>query len=176
MRLVIISIVVSLFVFSCKEKEKIAYYSNNATIPESESLVNDFEDIFTVEQEKSLTQLLSDFEKATTYEIAIVTLTKEMIGNEDSVMFTTTLEIAKTWGVGKKDKDNGVLIGISKGLKNIYIQNGKGTEKVLSNTKTKEIIDTKFIPYFKKGKFYDGTYAGTKAILDFLRDKKIPTK
>ncbi len=138
--------------------------------------VNDFEDIFTEKEEKKLTQLLDSFEKETSYEVVIVTLGMSMVGEHDSDMFNVTYKIANAWGVGKKDLNNGVLIGISRGRKKIRIQNGLGTEKVFSDEKTKEIIDTKFIPGFRNGKFFEGTYEGTKAIIDFLHDKQIPSK
>lgn len=105
--------------------------------------------------------------------MVIVTLGKAMVGEHDSDMFNVTYKIANAWGAGKKELNNGVLIGISRGRKKIRIQNGLGTEKVFSDEKTKEIIDTKFIPNFRNGKFFEGTYEGTKAIIDFLRDTEI---
>ena len=62
-----------------------------------------------------------------------------------------TLKVTNQWGVGEKEKNNGVFIGISKGNRTIYIHNGIGTAKILSDAATKSIIDTAFVPEFKRG-------------------------
>jgi len=82
-----------------------------------------------------------------------------------------SLHIAKTWGVGKKYKDNGILIAISKGYRQIRIQNGNGIEKIITDDETKEIIDKYFIPDFKKGKYYDGTLKGLIELIKLLKSK-----
>jgi len=46
----------------------------------------------------------------------------------------------------------------------LYIQNGKGIEKRLSNEATKTIIDNVIVPHFLKGKFYSGLDSGIKEI------------
>lgn len=45
------------------------------------------------------------------------------------------------------------------------IQNGFGIEEVLSDAETKSIIDSSFIPEFKKGKYFKGTFEG---VLDLM--------
>lgn len=72
----------------------------------------------------------------------------------------------------KKHKDNGVLIAISKGYRQIRIQNGNGIEKIITDNETKEIIDNFFIPDFKKGNYYDGTLKGLVELINLLKPKK----
>jgi uncharacterized protein len=137
-------------------------------IPKQIGYVNDFEKIFTVNQEKILDSLTNAFEKQTTIEIVIVTL--------DSSQTTVaefedlTLKIAKKWGVGKKDKNNGILIGLSSSLRTIRIQNGYGIEKVLTDEETKKIIDIYCIPQFKKGEHFEGTRQCILALIDKLKN------
>ena len=82
-----------------------------------------------------------------------------------------TMLIGNTWGVGKEDTDNGILIAIAPDLRRIRIHNGRGIEKVLSKEKTKEIIDTVFIPYFQDGKYFEGTKQGILALIKALPPK-----
>lgn len=138
-------------------------------IPTPGGYVNDFENIFTAAEEHTLDSLIRAYDKETTVQIAIVTLDTTMVGPTDSDMFDVTLKIADSWGVGDKDKDNGVLIGISKGRRRMRIQNGLGTEKVMSDKKTGEIIDNYFIPHFKEDRYFTGTYEGLKQIMNHLR-------
>lgn len=138
-------------------------------IPKYTGYVNDFENIYTEAEEKKLDSLITVFEKETSVEIAVVTLDTTMVGPTSDDMYAITFEIANQWGVGKKDKDNGVLIGISKGRRRMRIQNGLGTEKVMSDKKTGEIIDNYFIPHFKEDRYYTGTYEGLEQIMNHLR-------
>lgn len=173
MRLTIIALLFVVF-GGCKEKQKIAYFSNGEPIPKSVGWVNDFDNVFSKNEEIKLNEHLSNFEKQTTYEVVVVTLDTFIVGNMNDDMFTTTLELASAWGVGKADKNNGVLIGICIGRRKIYIQNGKGTAKVLSNEQTKKFIDSVFTPYYRKAEYFKGTFEGVKAITSFLENKKIP--
>ena len=75
-----------------------------------------------------------------------------------------SLHILNTWGVGKADEKNGLLIVIASDSRRIRIQNGYGIEGRLTDSDTRDIIETIFIPYFKEGKFYEGTYSGIKRI------------
>lgn len=140
------------------------YYAGK--IPEPLGYVSDYEKIYTSEEKQSLDSLIGSFEQTTTIQIAIITIDTLMIVKED--LESWTLNVMNTWGVGQKEKGNGVLIGISKGYRVMRIQNGYGITKVLSNQQTKEIIDKDFIPSFKKGKYFEGTMIGLKALMKKL--------
>ena len=140
------------------------------SVPKPIGMVSDFAGIFTKGQMDSLEKILTQYEKRTTNEIAVATVNSWMV---DSAAFENyTLDMARVWGVGKKGKDNGVLIVIAPHLRRIRIQNGYGIEKILSNEETKQIIDKVFIPEFKKGDFYRGTHNGIAAIIAKLDSKK----
>jgi uncharacterized protein len=79
-----------------------------------------------------------------------------------------TFRVMNTWGVGQKNKNNGILIGISKGYRHMRIENGYGLEKNLTDQETKKIIDDEFIPFFKQAKYFEGTLNGLKALMKKL--------
>jgi uncharacterized protein len=124
---------------------------------------SDFEHIFTEDQILVLDSIISKFEKETTKEIAIVTIDSSWTTKEN--FDSLTLAIGRNWGVGKKDKNNGILIGISTGLRKIRIQNGYGIETILSDAETKKIIDDIIIPEFKNGNYFEGTKKGLLALM-----------
>ena len=138
-------------------------------IPQPVGWVNDYAFLFTNEQVKQLDSLITKYEKETTVEIAVLTLEPGRTNQRDFDEFTTL--IGNVWGVGKKDIDNGILIAIAPDLRRIRIHNGRGIEKVLSNEKTKEIIDNVFIAYFKDGKYFEGTMQGILALIKALPPK-----
>lgn len=139
-------------------------YAQETSIPPSKGFVNDLEDIYTPEQEDSLTSLIKAYRDSTANEIALVTIAPSMVS--DSAFEGYTLRLLRTWGVGQKEKNNGILIAISSGYRRMRIQHGYGIQKVLSDAETKKIIDDYFLPFFKKGKMFDGTYNGLKAIIN----------
>jgi len=110
-----------------------------------------------------LDSLVTSFEKETSIEIAIVTLDSNYTSRKDFDNYT--LKLPRYWEVGKSRKNNGVLIGLSKSIRYMRIQNGFGIEEVLSDAETKSIIDSSFIPEFKKGKYFKGTFEG---VLDLM--------
>jgi uncharacterized protein len=133
------------------------------------TFVLDFEKIFDKEQTKTLNKLISDFENETSIEIAIITFDQKYQSDED--FHKNTLFVANWIGVGKKDLDNGIVVGISNTSRKIRIENGNGIELIMSDQETKEIIDDIFIPNFRNKDFYRGTYDGVLRIIELLREK-----
>jgi len=70
-----------------------------------------------------------------------------------------SLELAKRWGFGKKELNNGILIAISKEKRLIRIQVGTGIEKIYSNDQISRVIQETIVPSFKQRGFYGGLYA-----------------
>lgn len=135
-------------------------------IPPPKGFVNDFAHLFTSDEVKFLDSLISAYEKATTVEIGVATVNSAMVKEDDFEDYT--LVMIRTWGIGKKSKNNGILIAIAPDLRKIRIQNGYGIEKVISDSETKEIIDNAFIPRFKESKYFEGTKEGIIAIMNKL--------
>lgn len=136
------------------------------TIPRPVGYVNDFEHLFTPAQIETLDNLLHDYEQRTSIEIAVLTADSSLTLSGNFDFFT--LKTMDAWGVGKKEKNNGILIGISRSFRKIRIQNGGGIEKALPNADTKKIIDEGFIPFFKKGEYYEGVLNGLKTLMQRL--------
>ena len=136
--------------------------------PKATSWVNDFEDIYSDAEERKLEKQILAFKAKTGMEIAIVTIDKRSMTADEFDVFT--LEIARNWAVGSKEKNDGMLIAISKGLRKIYIRNGTGIAAILSDDSTKKIIEENIIPAFKKGEYYQGTKDGLNSIIKNLKE------
>ena len=128
---------------------------------------SDYEHIFSDDQIAELDSIISRFERETTNEIAIITIESSWTTEES--FDSLTLAIANNWAIGKKDKKNGILIGISTGLRRIRIQNGYGIEAKLSDAETKKIVDDIILPEFKQGNYYEGTKKGLLALMEKVR-------
>ncbi len=152
--LILILILVSFASFG-QEKE-------NFEFPDYIGYTNDFEGIFTQEQITELDKIISLHEKETSNEITIVTI--ESIHPYKS-LFDYSLDLMNNWGVGKKEKDNGVGIVFGKKIREIQIQVGYGLEADLDDVEAKKIIDNIIIPEFTKGDFFTGIKKGLLEII-----------
>lgn len=139
----------------------------DALIPAPIGYVNDFGYYFTPVQSDSLTQIIQQYEKATGNQIAIVTFNALPIPKEDFDAFT--LALANKWGVGQKEKNNGVTIALCKEFRKIRIQNGDGITAKLTDAATKAIIDNVIFPEFAAGNYYTGIKKGLLDIIKVLR-------
>ena len=128
--------------------------------------VNDFERILTQTQISDLNKIISKNEKETTDEIVVVTIkTFEPFPS----LYDYSLGLASNWGVGKKDRNNGIVIVLSRQPQQIRIQVGKGLEKKLNNERTQQIIENTIIPELKNGDFYNGFKKGVLEIIGELK-------
>lgn len=137
--------------------------------PQPTGVVNDFENILTKAAEATLELTINDHTEISDDEIAIVT-TDTLWGYDD--IFSCSLALANEWGVGKKDKNNGVVIFFSAKLRELRIQNGDGITARLTDKETQVIIDQYMIDHFKSGAFYDGLQAGLDQIIKQLQETK----
>lgn len=151
-----------IFLISCSGTDK----KTKNNLPDYTGCVNDFENILTKEQINDLTDIIIKNEKETTNEIAIATISSF---EPYKTLFDYSLDLAKYWGIGKKNKDNGILIVFSKMIREMRIQVGIGLEKKLTNEECKMIIDSSFVPEFKKGDYYAGVKKGLTEIMNEIK-------
>ena len=127
--------------------------------PSVETSVYDGAEILDPSQEERLAQKLLNYADTTSTQIVVATINSlqgEYIG-------TYATEWAHEWGIGQKDKDNGILILLAEEEKKIWINNGYGIEAYLTDALSKQIIENVILPEFRKGDFYAGLDAGTPA-------------
>ena len=128
--------------------------------------VNDYGGLYTSDQVYEMDSIIYDFETKTSLQIVIVTFDSVMINS--SQVDEVTIAIGNGWKVGG-DSSKGIVVGISKPFKKIRIQNGKYVHGILSDSKTKELIDSVFIPEFKNDRYFEGTLSGLNALKKALQ-------
>ncbi len=143
--------------------------SIKALLPNPVDYVNDLERILTRDEINSLISIIDSIKKTDGPQFAIITWDTSSMPKMDFELLN--LATANKWGVGDKDKNNGILIGVSKGLRKINIQNGFGIAKVYSNEETKNIIEQTIKPFLKQGQFYEGLKAGMLKMTEELRER-----
>lgn len=124
--------------------------------PDPPRLVNDLAGILEPQQVAYLERKVVAFDDSTSTQIAIVIV--PTLGGYSREDYADRL--GEKWGVGRKGKDNGVLILVKpktdseKGEARISV--GYGLEGVLTDVLMGRIVDNEMIPFFKEGDYFSG--------------------
>jgi uncharacterized protein len=131
-------------------------------------LVNDFAQTFDTSQRNELELILKAYNDSTSTQIYVVTVT-DLQGYAVS---DYAARLGEKWGIGQKDKNNGVLILIKPRIGNergqVFIATGYGVEHILTDARCGRIIDQYMIPYLQSGDYYNATKAAALAIIKYL--------
>lgn len=111
--------------------------------------------------------IASVLERATTAEIAVAVL-DSLDGLEPS---SAALLLHRRWGVGKANRDNGIVLLWAPGLRQIYVSVGYGLEGVLPDARTGRIQREAMIPAFRRNEFEAGMIAGVEALASAAREE-----
>lgn len=129
--------------------------------PNPPRLVNDLANVLSTDQEQKLEDKLVNFDKTTSTQITIVAI-NSLDGYEVSQY---AVELANKWGIGRKGKDNGVLILAAIDDRRMNISTGYGLEGALPDVITGRIIRHEMTPAFRQGDYYGGFNKAADAII-----------
>ena len=141
-----------------------------ADIPERPNcIVSDYANVLNATQLQDMEKRLRDLDDSTGNQIVVVTLTD--LEGYDIADYAT--QLGRKWGVGHKDKNNGVVIVVkiktklSKGQ--AFIAPGYGLEGVLPDATCKRIVENEMIPKFKQNDYCGGINAALDVIIPIVK-------
>lgn len=114
--------------------------------------VNDYAKLLKPEENAALEQKLSDYEKQTGNEISVVIISTL---NGDTAQ-NIAVNLFNEWGIGKKDKDSGILILIALQERSFWMEIGYGLEDKLTDAQSNWLFRNIIIPSFQKENYYGG--------------------
>lgn len=132
--------------------------------PDPQGWVNDFAGVIERSSEQLLESKLAELERKTGAEVALVTVLT--VPNRD--IERAAVDLFQQWGIGKKGKDNGVLILCAVQDRKIRMEVGYGLEEILPDAKVGRMIDQQILPHFRKGNLSRGLVYGTLAVADVI--------
>jgi uncharacterized protein len=103
---------------------------------------------------------LRRYDQATGNQIVVLTVPSLM--GEDLAGYAN--RVARQWGIGRKDTNNGVLILVAAAEKQVRFEVGRGVEDRLPDVTAKRIQREVALPLFKAGRFAEGLAASVEAI------------
>lgn len=128
--------------------------------PAEQLYINDFSGVMSSSDSDEIERLGEDVFNRTTAQIAAVTI-KTTDGEE---IADYALNLGREWGVGDKDKDNGIVILLATEDREIYIAVGYGLEGALPDSKVGRLIDHYGLEYFSDDEFSVGLKSLYEAI------------
>ena len=134
-------------------------------------LVNDYTSTLSSQQIDLLEHKLVAYNDSTSTQL-LVMLVDDLQGYSIEQYAT---EIGHSWGVGQKDKGNGLIILVKpkKGTERgqVNISPGYGMEEFVTDATAKQIIEREMIPAFKDDDYYTGIDNAVNVIMDLCSGK-----
>jgi len=128
--------------------------------PNPPRLVNDFSKTLSDQEVSLLENKLLAYNDSTSSQVSIVLVNS--IGPYDISDYA--FQLGDKWGIGRKDRDNGILIlGAMKDRK-VFIATGFGMEGAIPDALAKRLVDQLIVPNFRTEDYYAGLDQATDMI------------
>lgn len=131
--------------------------------PNPPRLVNDFANQLNATELAQLESKLVTYNDSTSSQIVVVIVPT----TGEYPIADYAFKLGRTWGVGQKDKDNGIVILWAATDRKVYIATGYGLEGAIPDAIAKRIISTVILPDFKTGMYFRGLDRGVDAIFKY---------
>ncbi len=154
-----------LWIFLCAFQISILAAQNDDEIPAIVDPVTDRTNTLSRSEYYDLRRQIILFEDSTSNQIAILMI-PSLNGNDIRDLGIRILEKSK---LGKKGKDNGVLIVVAKDDRKMSIEVGYGLEGVLTDALCDQIIRNDIRPRFKEDDYFGGLSAGIASITEVIK-------
>lgn len=129
-------------------------------VPANDGFYTETLSVLTPDQQADIEKTLSDYQRATSNEIAIL-MTDSLRGEPiDDV----GVQVGRAWKVGTAEHNNGILILAALQDREITMQVGYGLEGAVPDLVAKGVIGEVITPFFKKSQYYEGLKAGIDAL------------
>jgi len=139
----------------------VAETADSYPVPKYSHYINDYAHIIKPTHQQKLQRFMQSLQRQTGVEMAVLTM--RTIDREPIDNFA--LETFNTWGIGKKGKDNGVLLVLVIDDETARIEVGYGLEGILPDGLCGEILD-KMILFFEKEQYSQGIYKGVTLMIN----------
>ncbi len=142
-----------------------------ADVPYLTGRVVDDAQILSPDARTRLTATLKAHEQATSNQIVVLTVPTI----EPESIEEYAADVFKSWKLGQKDQNNGVLVVIVPQDRRMRIEVGYGLEPTLTDAMAAAIIRDVMTPAFKRADYDTGVQAGVAAIIARLEGKSVAT-
>jgi uncharacterized protein len=129
--------------------------------PKPDRYFNDYAGVVSKEAAHRFNERLAQFERDTSNQVVVAVFPKMQ---SDSDVADYTQRVAQAWGVGQKERRNGVVLFVFTGDRQMFIQVGYGLEGALPDITAFDITEYHIKPYFRVGDYENGLATGIDLI------------
>jgi uncharacterized membrane protein YgcG len=133
--------------------------------PEPARFVNDLTQTLSTAEAQTLETKLKAYNDSTSTQIVILFI-NQLDGQDVN---TLANQIARNWGIGQKDKNNGILILIAKNDRKIRLELGYGIEDKITDLDANYVIKQFLTPNFREGAYFRGLDWATDELFKYLQ-------
>ncbi|GAB2766008.1 hypothetical protein GCM10027275_04520 [Rhabdobacter roseus] len=131
--------------------------------PNPPRLLNDFAQQLNVGERAELERKLVAYNDSTSNQILVVIV--PTTGPYEIADYA--FKLGREWGVGQKDKNNGLVILWAPKDRKVYIATGYGLEGAIPDAIAKRIVSDVIIPEFKNDRYFQGLNRGVDEIMKY---------
>lgn len=144
--------------------------ANALGFPPLSGRVVDAAELLSARAEADIAGTLEAYERSTGVQIVVATVPD--LGGED--IETYGYQLARHWAIGRKDKDDGIVLLVAPNDRAVRIEVGYGLEGQLTDAMSSVIIHSSILPAFRSGDFDGGVRAGVGGIIAALGGELAP--
>ncbi len=134
--------------------------------PKPAGYFNDYAGVVSKEAASRFNEQLAQFERDTSDQVVVAVFPKM---ESDSDIADYTQRVAQAWGVGQKERRNGVVLFVFIQDRKMFIQVGYGLEGALPDATAFDITERRIKPLFRAGNYEAGLATGIDLICKAIR-------
>jgi uncharacterized protein len=134
--------------------------------PKPAAYFNDYAGVVSKSAALRFNEQLVQFERETSDQVVVAVFPKMQSDNDIAAY---TQRVAQEWGVGQKDKRNGVVLFVFTQDRKVFIQVGYGLEGALPDVTVFDITEYRIKPHFRTGDYEGGLAEGIDSIFKAIR-------
>jgi uncharacterized protein len=150
--------------FSLTVSLAVLLFAGNAlalAVPPLVGRINDRAELLSASAEQQLTARLIDYERTTGHQLAVLTIPSL----EGDPIEDFSIHVVEAWKLGKKGKDDGVLVLVVSRDRKMRIEVGYGLEGELPDIAAGRIVKDIMAPRFRMGDYEGGIAAAVDAVI-----------
>jgi uncharacterized protein len=134
--------------------------------PKPDRYFNDYAGVVSKSAAVRFNEELAQFERETSDQVVVAIFPKMQ---SDSDIADYTQRVAQAWGIGQKERRNGVALFVFVQDRKMFIQVGYGLEGALPDITAFDITEYRMKPLFRNGDYEGGLATGIDSIFKAIR-------
>ena len=139
-------------------------------VPALSARVTDLTSTLSAAERASLESKLAAFEQATGAQMAVLLVPTTLPEPVEAY----AIRVADAWKIGRKGRDDGVLLVVAKDDRRLRLEVGYGLEGAIPDAVAKRIVAEDVAPRFREGRYADGIDAAADRVIAIVGKGEAP--